>query len=130
NTAVTTLGGMLAVDAAGSHSVRVGSTRDHVESIETVLADGSTVEFADEPLTPPGAPRMPLPDLSAAAAANGSDSVDVKQSIVRRLAALLAENQDVIRRKQPALIRNCAGYYVRGLLTATHLHVPRLLAGS
>jgi FAD/FMN-containing dehydrogenase len=33
NTAVTTVGGMLAVDAAGSHSIRVGSTRDHVASI-------------------------------------------------------------------------------------------------
>src|SRR5688572_15360018 len=31
NTAVSTIGGMLSVDAAGSHSVRVGSTRDHVE---------------------------------------------------------------------------------------------------
>src|SRR5690606_15495204 len=37
NTAVTTVGGMLGVDAAGSHSVRVGSTRDHVVSIECVL---------------------------------------------------------------------------------------------
>ncbi len=50
NTAITTIGGMLGVDAAGSHSVRVGSTRDHVQSIETVLADGTVIEFGDEPL--------------------------------------------------------------------------------
>lgn len=31
-TAVTTVGGMLAVDAAGSHAVRVGSVRDHVQT--------------------------------------------------------------------------------------------------
>ena len=41
NSAVTTVGGMLAVDAAGSHSVRVGSTRNHVQSIDVILADGS-----------------------------------------------------------------------------------------
>jgi Fe-S oxidoreductase len=43
---------------------------------------------------------------------------------------LLAENAELIRKRQPPLIRNCAGYYLRGLLTATHLNVPRLLVGS
>lgn len=44
NTSVTTCGGMLAVDAGGSHAARVGSTRDHVQSIECVLADGTLFE--------------------------------------------------------------------------------------
>ena len=43
---------------------------------------------------------------------------------------MLAENSQIIRQKQPPLIRNSAGYYVRGLLSATHLNVPRLLVGS
>ena len=30
NASITTIGGMMGVDAAGSHAVRVGSTRDHV----------------------------------------------------------------------------------------------------
>ena len=37
NNTVTTVGGMLGVDAACSHAVRVGSARDHVQSIECVL---------------------------------------------------------------------------------------------
>jgi FAD/FMN-containing dehydrogenase len=40
-----TIGGMVANDAAGPHSVRHGTTRDNVVSVECVLADGSVVEF-------------------------------------------------------------------------------------
>jgi len=132
NTAVTTVGGMLGVDAAGSHSVRVGSTRDHVVSIETVLAGGSVVEFGDEPLGEIDALSASL--IAAAggeAGTNGNGQPPVaKRTIVARLATLLAENSQLIRQKQPPLIRNSAGYYVRGLLSATHMHVPRLLVGS
>src|SRR5258708_4186916 len=46
---VTTIGSMLALDAAGSHSMRVGSTRDHVETIEMVLASGQFITVGDEP---------------------------------------------------------------------------------
>src|SRR5580704_7260689 len=45
---VTTIGSMLALDAAGSHSMRVGSTRDHVETIEMVLASGHFLTVGDE----------------------------------------------------------------------------------
>src|SRR4029077_10839142 len=45
---VTTVGSMLALDAAGSHSVRVGSTRDHVESIDIVLSSGEFFSAGDE----------------------------------------------------------------------------------
>ena len=132
NTAITTVGGMLGVDAAGSHSVRVGSTRDHVQSIETVLADGTVVEFGNEPLAENGAPPAPptdTPSAESAASGNGQP-LAAKRSIVGRLAALLAENSQVIRQNQPPLIRNSAGYYVRGLLSPTHVNVPRLLVGS
>jgi FAD/FMN-containing dehydrogenase/Fe-S oxidoreductase len=132
NAAITTIGGMIGVDAAGSHSVRVGSTRDHVESIETVLADGTVVEFGDEPLAEIDAMSSPMIDgASIEAAANGNgQALGAKRSILKRVATLLAENRQTIRQKQPPLIRNSAGYYLRGLLTANHLNVPRLLVGS
>ncbi len=47
---VTTVGSMLSLDAAGSHSLRIGSTRDHVESIEMVLASGQFLTAGDEPI--------------------------------------------------------------------------------
>ena len=87
NTAVTTVGGMLAVDAAGSHSIRVGSARDHVAGIETVLAGGTVVEFGEESLTPaqleaPSSRRQPWTQPVG----NG-DAESLKRTIVERLAA-------------------------------------------
>ncbi len=131
NTAVTTVGGMLAVDAAGSHSVRVGSARDHVQSIETVLAGGTVAEFGNEPLLQiDGASPPPAESPAAGSSAASDASTILKRTVVGRLAALLSENRELIRRHQPPLIRNSAGYYLRGLLTDTHLNVPRLLVGS
>jgi FAD/FMN-containing dehydrogenase len=117
NTAITTIGGMLAVDAAGSHSVRVGSSRDHVASIETVLAGGTLVEFGNEPLSqldgrPASQSAVSAPETPPPA---GDQPLIAKRTIIGRLAALLADNRELIRHKQPPLIRNAAGYYLRGL---------------
>lgn len=131
NTAVTTIGGMLAVDAAGSHSVRVGSTRDHVQSIETVLAGGTVIEFGNESLAQIDGPSVAQAVSTADNSANGNGHVPIsKRTIIGRLAVLLAENRELILQKQPPLIRNCAGYYLRGLISAARLDVPRLLVGS
>jgi FAD/FMN-containing dehydrogenase/Fe-S oxidoreductase len=43
-----TLGGMIGNNSAGSGSVRYGSTIDHVESLEVVLADGSPATLTDQ----------------------------------------------------------------------------------
>ncbi|HUG92793.1 MAG TPA: anaerobic glycerol-3-phosphate dehydrogenase subunit C [Planctomycetaceae bacterium] len=132
NAAVTTIGGMLAVDAAGSHSVRVGSTRDHVESIEVVLPGGNSFEAANESLE---ILKLPPPALLAStSAARGPDdesaSVHVKRTIVSKLAKLLSDNERLIREKQPPLVRNTSGYYLRGVLARGTLHLPRMLIGS
>ncbi len=41
------IGGMLGNNSCGSHSVRYGSTREHVIRAEVVLSDGSVAEFGD-----------------------------------------------------------------------------------
>ena len=51
-----TIGGMIANNSCGAHSIIVGRTVDHLKSLEVVLADGSTavwgedIEPADNPL--------------------------------------------------------------------------------
>lgn len=113
NAATTTIGSMLALDAAGSHSMRVGSTRDHVLSIDAILATGACFAAELEALETNG--QIP----------------DPKREIVRRLTKLLADNSALIEEKQPAsLPRNRAGYFLRGVLTSTHVNLPRLLVGS
>ncbi|MEU4164082.1 FAD-linked oxidase C-terminal domain-containing protein [Actinoplanes sp. NPDC026670] len=53
-----TIGGMLGNNSAGSGSLRYGSTIDHVQELDVVLADASTARFrpmpADERATRPG----------------------------------------------------------------------------
>jgi FAD/FMN-containing dehydrogenase/Fe-S oxidoreductase len=117
NSATTTIGSMLALDAAGSHSIRIGSTRDHVISIDAMLA--SKARFTAE--------LEPLNHL----AADGSNGSLAKREIVSQLAILLAEYAELIGEKQPAsLPRNRAGYFLRGALTPTHLNLAKLLVGS
>lgn len=138
NSAVTTVGGMLAVDAAGSHSVRIGSARDHVENIETVLSGGHVFDAGNEALDVSGSasgrrqlavsPRSP--GVSEAARTLDKDDVHVKRQLVHKLASLLIEHSDLIRERQPPLVRNCCGYYLRNVLSDGRVHLPRLLVGS
>ena len=123
NTATTTIGSMLALDAAGSHSIRVGSTRDHVVSIELVLANGiyfeASVEKAFDPIDSNG--TAPTTDQAAAA----------RRTLVNRLSVLLGRNAELINIKQPARqIRNRAGYMLRDVLSDSYVSLPRLLIGS
>jgi FAD/FMN-containing dehydrogenase/Fe-S oxidoreductase len=155
NPSITTIGSMLATDAAGSRSMRVGSTRDHVRSIEIVLAGGQCLELGNEPLESDPPPKDfskpvveallsdPLGTVTDGVTAlattllGGSNDAalktaeaEVRRGVVSRLARLLSENERLIREKQPPIPRNCSGYYLRGVLSRSHLHAARLLVGS
>lgn len=117
---VTTVGSMLALDAAGSHSVRVGSTRDHVDTIELVLASGECLAVGDETIEP----------TVSAQATNGAAVPPARRDLVAGLARLLSENAALIAERQPPLIRNRCGYYLRGVLDGNRLRLARMLVGS
>ncbi|MBI3865288.1 MAG: FAD-binding protein [Planctomycetia bacterium] len=121
---VTTVGSMLSLDAAGSHSLRIGSTRDHVESIELVLAGGELLTVGDELI-----PRDPPPH-----AGNGADAEPpaqrARRELVTQLAQLLSENASLIAERQPPLLRNRCGYHLRGVLEENRLRLARMLVGS
>ncbi|SFI18030.1 anaerobic glycerol-3-phosphate dehydrogenase subunit C [Planctomicrobium piriforme] len=112
STAVTTVGGMLAVDAAGSHAVRVGSVRDHVESIEAVLADGSLFEAARHHrwVSEGDSPR--------------------RNEIVTRVNQIVTEHQQLIAERQPRGRRNCSAYHLQSVLQGDQVDLTRLLIGS
>ena len=119
NSAVTTIGGMLAVDAAGSHAISVGSTRDHVQRLEWVSASGDLWETG----------TVELPSSFA--------ELDLETSAGRR-DALLSELAVILRRHAPeiqaamstGLRRRGGGYYVYGAQRDQQLDVPRFLIGS
>lgn len=132
---VTTVGSMLALDAAGSHSVRVGSTRDHVENLEIVLAGGLCLRAGDEDLGDDGLPLLRSPPVSEAETEVSSKLANLEQAalkyrLVSRLARLLADHASVIAEWQPPLQRNRFGYQLRGVLDGRILHLARMLVGS
>ncbi len=131
NSAVTTVGSMLATDAAGSHAIRVGSTRDHVRSIEVVLAGGDCFEARTES-TRFGSEGGPTRDTSTLDDSSilSTPEPDRQRTIVSRLTKLLRDHDELIRTRQPALPRNCSGYHLRTVLSGDRLHLPRLLVGS
>ncbi len=139
---IATVGGMLGVDAAGSHAVRVGSARDHVESIECVLSGGQRLQLGREFLAGRETP-------SDAASLNRDSAVilsDTPQSetlrlstmtattrralLLQKLEQILRENDPLIRELQPLLLRNCCGYRLRGILQNDRMDVGRMLVGS
>ena len=100
NSPVTTIGGMIAIDGAGSHWLKYGSARRHVVSLQCVLADGTLLTLGREPLS------------------NGAsaDANPRKRELVDRLARLLADQAEVIRQHQPASPVNRCGYHVADVL--------------
>lgn len=145
NALTTTVGGMIGVDAAGSHAFRIGSTRDHVCSLQCVLMGGQLMELSQEPIARRFAIQPPDTAPATSSSSSGSFLPPVrnetlplssltpalrKADVVERLAALLHQSSDLIRDHQPPLLRNCSGYMLRGLLQKNSVDLTRLITGS
>jgi FAD/FMN-containing dehydrogenase/Fe-S oxidoreductase len=110
---VTTIGGMIAVDAAGGRSLRYGSTGDQVDWLRVVFAGGEVADLGLEP----------WPAFEA-------EPVDLKDLIVRKLQTLYRRGADRIRRAQSAVPRDRAGYALARAADESGIHLGRLVAGS
>ncbi len=148
---VTTIGSMLAVDAAGSQAFRTGSMRDHVCEVECVLIGGQRLLFTrQEPLQLRFVIQEPVSGGGPAGQAAGIPPRDAilppvrnealklsqlpplrrRDDILERLAAVLDAGADDVRRHQPVMMRNACGYMLRGIRGRRSLDVARLMAGS
>ena len=123
----STVGGAVANNATGSHSIVYGMTADHVLGMRVVLADGSTADF------PPRAGSFP-PE-----AVGQESSRPTAERIEQAIAALLADetNQRVIRQGTPRHWRRCGGYALDRLLSGAakegegrHPALHQLVCGS
>lgn len=114
SSSVTTLGSMLAIDAAGSRWLAYGSARRCVQSLQIVLADGQVLEVGREPL----------------ADGLSTSSIPRKRDLVNQLASLLKNNAELIRQNQPKSPLNHCGYNLTDVLGDDYVDVARLLVGS
>jgi FAD/FMN-containing dehydrogenase/Fe-S oxidoreductase len=108
-----TLGGMIANNACGAHSVAWGTTADNVRSLDLVLADGTrcTVDAVgnrDELANRPGR----------------------EGDLHRRLQSFVDEHELIIRRRFGRFSRQISGYALHRLLPENGYDVARLLCGS
>jgi FAD/FMN-containing dehydrogenase/Fe-S oxidoreductase len=90
-----TIGGMIANNASGTHSVIHGKTIDHVLEMKALLADGSVIQC------------RPLSEAECEAKCAQADREGQCYRTVQRLAATYAEE---IERRFPKILRRVGGY--------------------
>jgi FAD/FMN-containing dehydrogenase/Fe-S oxidoreductase len=114
-----TLGGMIANNACGAHSVAWGTTADNLQSLDVVLADGTRLTL-DSPDQQPGQ------DMRAALAGRPGREGELH----RALQAFAGRNELLIRRRFGQFTRQISGYALHRLLPEYGYNVAGLLAGS
>ena len=105
------IGGCVANNATGAHSLQYGYFGDYIESIEAVLADGSVVEFKNDfaPQTQP----------------------DTKQaSIAKKCLDVLSGKQTLIEQVFFKSRRNRCGYNIAGITHNDRIDLANLLVSS
>jgi FAD/FMN-containing dehydrogenase/Fe-S oxidoreductase len=90
-----TIGGMVANNSSGTHSLIHGKTGDHVQELKALLADGNPVHL------------RPLTDAELEATCARQDREGECYRAVRRLAA---EHAEEIGRRYPKILRRVGGY--------------------
>jgi FAD/FMN-containing dehydrogenase/Fe-S oxidoreductase len=111
-----TLGGMIGNNSSGTHSVRFGTTRDHVRTLEAVLADGA---------------RVRLEPVSDSERAQRAALTTLEGTIYRGLPELVERHRAVIARDHPTFWRQAGGYRLDRLARAdTPFDLAKFVVGS
>ncbi len=110
------LGGMLANNSSGPHTLRYGSVKDNVVSLRVRLESEGWLTAGREPVDGEGFPR-PLADFQG----------------LRRIFDLVRDNLDLIQSKRPHVSKNSAGYNLFDVaegLSQGIFDLPKLFVGS
>ncbi|TDW94192.1 FAD/FMN-containing dehydrogenase [Kribbella pratensis] len=114
-----TLGGMIANNACGAHSVAWGTTADNLRSLDVILADATRLTFDSG-----------TGNASAAALAELGARPGREGELHRALQAFAGRNELLIRRRFGQFTRQISGYALHRLLPEYGYNVAGLLAGS
>ncbi|OQB41547.1 MAG: Anaerobic glycerol-3-phosphate dehydrogenase subunit C [Candidatus Latescibacteria bacterium ADurb.Bin168] len=107
-----TIGGMIACNSSGAHSVKYGSTIDYVAAVRCVLADGSVAEFR-------GSEAVPI-----------SPQTSLLAGIVEEIPAILRQHESRIREIFPKCAKNASGYQLARALKPDGVNLASLIVGS
>ncbi len=107
-----TLGGMLANNAGGSHTIRHGATRENTVSLRVALAGGAVIDT--EPLPRPG---------------RGAWTPGAQARLASGLLEIATRHREAIDRHQPRTRRNASGYALREVVNG-RIDLAQVLVGS
>ena len=111
------LGGMIANNSAGSHSVKYGTTIDYVEELKVILPGGATAHLRPYELDGPAWERLAAEETREA-------------QIHRDVRFVVEANSDLIRAHQPRTTKNACGYRLERVLSGRSLNLSKLVCGS
>jgi FAD/FMN-containing dehydrogenase/Fe-S oxidoreductase len=112
------LGGMVGTNSSGARSVAYGSTKDHVLSLELVMADGSRFSAGSMTGDSPQLARL----LSSGTLAGRAFSSILPQ---------LTERREEILASLPRVVKNCCGYRIEAVTAENgQLHPQKLFVGA
>ena len=112
-----TLGGMIANNSAGSHSVAYGTTIDYVEELEVVLPGGATAHLRPWQLDSPAWQRLVAEQTREA-------------QLHRDIRLLVERHAELIRTHQPRTTKNACGYRLEQVIEDGRLNLSKLVCGS
>lgn len=107
-----TIGGMIGTNAAGYHGIKYGATKDHIDSIEVVLANGEFAIF-----------RSPHSDKTA-------HEGPLLKEILSTVPPLIMQNKSIVKKKFPAVPKNSSGYDLLGALESRSVDLSKIVIGS
>ena len=105
-----TIGGMVANNSSGTHSIIHGKTIDHVLELKVLLADGSVID------------ARPLTETEQAAKCAQQDQEGAGYRVLLRLAT---EHADEIERRYPKILRRVGGYNLDCFVSGQGQRAPR-----
>jgi len=109
---VCVIGGMLANNSGGPHSIKHGSMVNHVEEISVILANGKLFKAKNIPL----GEILNLPEQD--------------RQYYEHVRILMQRYAEDIVASKPLATKNASGYQVWDVLTETHLNMASLFVGS
>ncbi len=109
------VGGMVANNSSGTHSIKYGKTVDQVIAMRVLLADGTELELG--PLN--------RAELAAKVAGQGREG-----RLYREVVRIVRENEDEIADRYPKVMRRVGGYNLDELVGDGPFNLAKLVCGS